>query len=123
MGGEDDCPDHNPAPLPLPLPRPADGGGAGDGAVGRDRVGTCDGVRALGAGVGLLLSDYLPRETRKGVGWTLLAIGGGALLVTAAIFAAGVQLGRFMAGPMQGQKLEQAIDEARAALQKEAISV
>ena len=48
---------------------------------------------------------------------TLFAVGGGALLVTAAIFAAGVQLGRFMAGPMQGQKLEQAIDEQRMDLQ------
>jgi len=48
---------------------------------------------------------------------TLLAVGGGALLVTAAIFSAGVQLGRFMAGPMQGQKLEQAIDEQRMDLQ------
>ena len=48
---------------------------------------------------------------------TLFAVGGGALLVTAAIFASGVQLGRFMAGPMQGQKLEQAIDEQRMDLQ------
>ena len=29
----------------------------------------------LGAGVGLLLSDYLRPETRKGVGWTLIALG------------------------------------------------
>ena len=28
-----------------------------------------------GAGVGLLLSDFIPRDTRKAVGWTLLAIG------------------------------------------------
>ena len=48
---------------------------------------------------------------------TLLAIGGGALLVTAAIFAAGVQLGRLMAGPMESQKLAQAIDEQRMDLQ------
>ena len=48
---------------------------------------------------------------------TLLAIGGGALLVTAAIFAAGVQLGRLMAGPMESQRLAQAIDEQRMDLQ------
>jgi murein DD-endopeptidase MepM/ murein hydrolase activator NlpD len=48
---------------------------------------------------------------------TLLAFGGGALLVTAAIFAAGVQLGRLMAGPMESQKLAQAIDEQRMDLQ------
>ncbi len=48
---------------------------------------------------------------------TLLALGGGALLVTAAIFAAGVQLGRLMAGPMESQKLAQAIDEQRMDLQ------
>lgn len=29
----------------------------------------------LGAGVGLLLSDYLRPESRKGVGWTLVALG------------------------------------------------
>ena len=29
----------------------------------------------VGAGVGLLLSDFIPRDTRKVVGWTLLAIG------------------------------------------------
>ncbi len=28
-----------------------------------------------GAGAGLLLSGYLPPETRRAVGWTLLAIG------------------------------------------------
>ena len=48
---------------------------------------------------------------------TLLAFGGGALLVTAAIFAAGVQLGRLMAGPMESQRLAQAIDEQRMDLQ------
>ena len=48
---------------------------------------------------------------------TLFAIGGGALLVIAAIFVAGVQLGRFMAGPMHGRKLEQVIDEQRMDLQ------
>jgi murein DD-endopeptidase MepM/ murein hydrolase activator NlpD len=39
------------------------------------------------------------------------------LLVTAAIFAAGVQLGRLMAGPMESQRLAQAIDEQRMDLQ------
>ena len=29
----------------------------------------------LGAGIGLLLSDYLRPESRKGVGWTLVALG------------------------------------------------
>jgi len=29
----------------------------------------------LGAGVGLLLSDYLRPQSRKGVGWTLIALG------------------------------------------------
>jgi murein DD-endopeptidase MepM/ murein hydrolase activator NlpD len=48
---------------------------------------------------------------------TLFALGGGVLLVTAAIFAAGVQLGRFMAGPMESAKLAQAIDEQRMDLQ------
>lgn len=34
------------------------------------------GTRAIaGAGIGLLLSDFLKPETRKTVGWTLLAIG------------------------------------------------
>lgn len=28
-----------------------------------------------GAGAGLLLADVIPRETRRAVGWTLLAIG------------------------------------------------
>jgi hypothetical protein len=28
-----------------------------------------------GAGVGLLLADYMKPETRRSVGWTLLAIG------------------------------------------------
>jgi murein DD-endopeptidase MepM/ murein hydrolase activator NlpD len=48
---------------------------------------------------------------------TLLAAAGGVLLVTAAIFTAGVQLGRFMAGPMESRKLEQALDEQRMDLQ------
>jgi murein DD-endopeptidase MepM/ murein hydrolase activator NlpD len=43
----------------------------------------------------------------------LLAIGGGALLLTAAIFAAGVQLGRFMSGPLQSEKFAQTLDEQR----------
>lgn len=29
----------------------------------------------LGAGIGLLLADQLDRRQRKGVGWTLMAIG------------------------------------------------
>lgn len=29
----------------------------------------------LGAGLGLLLGDKLPNETRKKIGWTLVAIG------------------------------------------------
>lgn len=34
------------------------------------------GTRALaGAGVGLLLADFIRPESRKAVGWTLLAIG------------------------------------------------
>ena len=30
---------------------------------------------ALGAGVGLLLSDKLSQEQRKNIGWTLVAVG------------------------------------------------
>lgn len=30
---------------------------------------------ALGAGLGLLLADQLPREARRTVGWALLAVG------------------------------------------------
>jgi hypothetical protein len=34
------------------------------------------GTRAMaGAGLGLLLADYIKPETRRPVGWTLLAIG------------------------------------------------
>jgi hypothetical protein len=34
------------------------------------------GIRAaLGAGLGLLLADWLPRSERKAVGWTLLMVG------------------------------------------------
>ena len=29
----------------------------------------------VGAGVGLLVSDFVPREQRRAIGWTLLAIG------------------------------------------------
>ena len=47
----------------------------------------------------------------------LLALGGGALLVTAAIFAAGVQIGRFMAGPLESQKLATVLDEQRMDIQ------
>lgn len=28
-----------------------------------------------GAGAGLLLADFIPKDTRRAVGWTLLAIG------------------------------------------------
>lgn len=39
-------------------------------------LGLIAGTRAaLGAGVGLLLSDMLSREQRKAVGWTLVAVG------------------------------------------------
>ena len=31
---------------------------------------------ALGAGLGLLMSDKLTRDARKGAGWALLAVGG-----------------------------------------------
>ena len=30
---------------------------------------------ALGAGLGLLIADKLTRDTRKGAGWALLAVG------------------------------------------------
>jgi hypothetical protein len=30
---------------------------------------------ALGAGLGLLLSDRIPKDQRKGAGWALLAVG------------------------------------------------
>ena len=48
---------------------------------------------------------------------TLLFVAGVALLVTAAIFVAGVQLGRFIAGPLQSERLSQALDEQRTDLQ------
>jgi len=39
-------------------------------------LGMVVGTRAmLGAGVALLLADRMSAETRKGVGWTLVAIG------------------------------------------------
>ena len=38
----------------------------------------------LGAGLGLLLSDHLPPQARKGVGWTLLAIGAATTIPIAA---------------------------------------
>ena len=39
-------------------------------------LGAIAGTRAmLGAGLGLLLSDKFPYETRKKVGWTLLLVG------------------------------------------------
>ena len=39
-------------------------------------LGLIAGTRAMiGGGLGLLLADRLPREQRKAVGWTLLAIG------------------------------------------------
>jgi hypothetical protein len=39
-------------------------------------VGLLAGTRGLlGAGLGLLLADRLSNEKRKGIGWTLLAVG------------------------------------------------
>jgi hypothetical protein len=38
----------------------------------------------LGAGVGLLLSDYLRPESRKAVGWTLIALGAATTIPIAA---------------------------------------
>lgn len=39
-------------------------------------LGMLVGTRAmLGAGVGLLLADKLGNDTRKGIGWTLVAVG------------------------------------------------
>lgn len=46
-----------------------------------------------------------------------LAAGGAALLVTALIFAAGLQLGRFITGPMEREALAQALDQQRLDLQ------
>jgi len=47
-------------------------------------IGLLAGTRAaLGAGVGLLLSERLSREQRQAVGWTLLVIG----LITTLAFA------------------------------------
>jgi murein DD-endopeptidase MepM/ murein hydrolase activator NlpD len=48
---------------------------------------------------------------------TLLTFGGTALIVTAAIFVAGVQLGRFMAGPPQSEQLAQELDAQRMDIQ------
>ena len=47
---------------------------------------------------------------------TILFLATGALLVTAAIFVAGVQLGRFVAGPLDRVAVERDIEEQRRAL-------
>jgi hypothetical protein len=43
---------------------------------------------ALGAGIGLLISDRLNNDQRKAVGWTLLAVG---VLSTIPILAGGLE--------------------------------
>ena len=48
---------------------------------------------------------------------TVLIAGGAALLLAAMIFAAGVQLGRFVTGPVQRQQFSQALDQQRLDLQ------
>jgi murein DD-endopeptidase MepM/ murein hydrolase activator NlpD len=48
---------------------------------------------------------------------TLAAFAAGSLLVAAVVFAAGVQLGRFMAGPLRGEELARQIDQQRLDLQ------
>lgn len=48
---------------------------------------------------------------------TVLIAGGLALFITAAVFAAGLQLGRFITGPMQRQQFSQALDQQRLDLQ------
>jgi murein DD-endopeptidase MepM/ murein hydrolase activator NlpD len=47
----------------------------------------------------------------------LLTLGGSALLVSALIFTAGVQLGRFMAGPLRSERLAEEIDAQRMDIQ------
>jgi len=47
----------------------------------------------------------------------LLIIGTISLLLVAAIFAAGLQIGRFLAGPWQAQEFNRALDEQRLELQ------
>ena len=51
---------------------------------------------ALGAGLGLLLSEKLSRDTRRGAGWALLAVG----LISTVPIAAGI-FGR-ASGPASG---------------------
>jgi hypothetical protein len=46
---------------------------------------------ALGAGLGLLLSDRLTAEQRRAVGWTLLAVG---VFTTAPLVADVIERGR-----------------------------
>ena len=39
-------------------------------------LGLIAGTRAAaGAGIGLLVSEFLPRDQRRAIGWTLLAVG------------------------------------------------
>lgn len=44
---------------------------------------------------------------------TVLGIAGSALLVVAAIFVAGVQLGRFITGPLESRELSRALEQQR----------
>lgn len=48
---------------------------------------------------------------------SVLLAGGAALFVTALIFTAGLQLGRFITGPMEREALAQALDQQRLDLQ------
>jgi murein DD-endopeptidase MepM/ murein hydrolase activator NlpD len=48
---------------------------------------------------------------------TLLMTAGSALLVMAMVFTSGMQLGRFITGPLHGQQLAQEIDQQRLDLQ------
>lgn len=48
---------------------------------------------------------------------TVLLAGGAALLVTALVFTAGLQLGRFITGPLEREALAQALDQQRLDLQ------
>ena len=52
--------------------------------------------------------------TRPGV---LLAVVGVALLAVSLVFAAGLQLGRFIAGPLKNQQMARALDQQRLDIQ------
>ena len=60
---------------------------------------------ALGAGLGLLLADRLSEEQRKGIGWTLVAIGA-ISTIPLAFEALGV--GRLTSGNEWTEELESA---------------